>query len=83
MQKSTWGHCTIDYAIWLAQHCNVGRLALFHHDPSRTDAALDDVSRCAIAAGGRWAWKCLQPPRASPSKSAEHEPLGVGVRQRP
>jgi len=53
VQKSTWGHCTIDYAIWLAQHCNVGRLALFHHDPSRTDAALDDVSRCAIAAGGK------------------------------
>ncbi len=50
-QKSTWGHCTIDYALWLAQHCNVGRLALFHHDPSRTDVALDEVQRCAVAAG--------------------------------
>lgn len=47
--KSTWGHCTIDYAIWLAQHCNVRRLALFHHDPSRTDAALDEVQRCAVS----------------------------------
>ena len=52
-QKSTWGHCTIDYAMWLAQHCGVGRLALFHHDPSRTDLALDEVQRCAVAAGGK------------------------------
>ncbi|MGB8858267.1 MAG: MBL fold metallo-hydrolase [Ilumatobacteraceae bacterium] len=50
-RKATWGHCTIDYAIWLAEHCGVGRLALFHHDPSRTDLALDEVARCAVAAG--------------------------------
>ncbi|MBI4884892.1 MAG: MBL fold metallo-hydrolase [Actinobacteria bacterium] len=49
--KSTWGHCTIDYAMWLAHKCGVGRLALFHHDPARTDVALDEVARCAIAAG--------------------------------
>jgi len=50
-QKATWGHCTIDYAVWLAQHCDVGRLALFHHDPSRTDVALDELARCAVSAG--------------------------------
>lgn len=48
--KSTWGHCTTEYALWVAQHCNVGRLALFHHDPTRTDVALDEASRCAEAA---------------------------------
>jgi ribonuclease BN (tRNA processing enzyme) len=48
--KSTWGHCTIEYALWLAQHCHVGTLALFHHDPTRTDVALDEVARCALAA---------------------------------
>ncbi len=53
-QKSTWGHCTIDYAVWLAQHCNVRRLALFHHDPSRTDVALDEVQRCAVATGAKF-----------------------------
>ncbi len=53
-QKSTWGHCTIDYAVWLAQHCNVRRLALFHHDPSRTDSALDEVQRCAVASGAKF-----------------------------
>jgi len=51
--KATWGHCTIDYALWVAQHCDVSRLALFHHDPSRTDAALDELSRCAVSTGGR------------------------------
>ncbi|MEQ1873026.1 MAG: MBL fold metallo-hydrolase [Ilumatobacteraceae bacterium] len=45
--KSTWGHCTIDYALWLAEHCSVGKLALYHHDPTRTDDALDEVGRCA------------------------------------
>jgi ribonuclease BN (tRNA processing enzyme) len=27
--KSTWGHCTIDYAVWLAAEAGVKRLALF------------------------------------------------------
>ncbi len=45
--KSTWGHCTVDYALSLAEQCHVGKLALFHHDPTRTDVALDEVERCA------------------------------------
>ena len=45
--KSTWGHCSIDYALWVAQHCHVGTLALFHHDPTRTDVVLDECARCA------------------------------------
>lgn len=52
-RKSTWGHCTVDYAVWIAQRCNVGRLALFHHDPGRTDVALDEVAKCAVSAGDR------------------------------
>lgn len=51
--KSTWGHCTVDYALWLAHHCRVGKLALFHHDPTRSDDALDDFARCARVAGER------------------------------
>lgn len=47
--KSTWGHCTMDYALWLAEHCRVGKLALFHHDPTRNDPALDEIGRCAKA----------------------------------
>jgi phosphoribosyl 1,2-cyclic phosphodiesterase len=51
--KNTWGHCTVDYAVWLAHHCNVGQLALFHHDPTRTDADIDELHRCAVSFGGR------------------------------
>jgi len=46
-KKSTWGHCTVDYAVWLAAEAGVRTLALFHHDPTRDDDALDDVLRCA------------------------------------
>ncbi|MFZ9629502.1 MAG: MBL fold metallo-hydrolase [Ilumatobacteraceae bacterium] len=48
--KSTWGHCTIDFAVWLAHECSVGTLVLFHHDPGRTDDALDAIV-AEVAAG--------------------------------
>jgi ribonuclease BN (tRNA processing enzyme) len=50
--KNNWGHCTVDYAVWLAQHCNVRTLALFHHDPTRTDDAIDEIHRSAVEHGG-------------------------------
>ena len=49
--KNNWGHCTVDYAIWLAQECGVKRLALFHHDPTRTDSALDELHGCVVGEG--------------------------------
>jgi phosphoribosyl 1,2-cyclic phosphodiesterase len=53
--KSTWGHCTPQYALWLAQHAGARRLALFHHDPMRGDDALDgsltELQREAAAVG--------------------------------
>jgi phosphoribosyl 1,2-cyclic phosphodiesterase len=51
--KATWGHCTIDYAVWIAGEAGVKQLALFHHDPARRDEDLDDLLRCAIEAGER------------------------------
>lgn len=36
-----WGHSTIDYAVDVAISAGVRRLALFHHDPMRDDAAMD------------------------------------------
>lgn len=52
--KSTWGHCTVDYAVHVAIEAGVSRLALFHHDPSHGDEFVD----CLLAgarerAGGR------------------------------
>jgi phosphoribosyl 1,2-cyclic phosphodiesterase len=36
-----FGHSAIEYAIGLAERSGVSRLLLFHHDPWRTDDALD------------------------------------------
>jgi phosphoribosyl 1,2-cyclic phosphodiesterase len=41
--KSTWGHCTVDYAIHVAQTAGVKTLVLFHHDPAHDDAEVDRV----------------------------------------
>jgi phosphoribosyl 1,2-cyclic phosphodiesterase len=49
--KATWGHCTIDYAVWLAGEAGAKRLALFHHDPARRDDDLDGLLDCAVKAG--------------------------------
>jgi len=49
--KSNWGHCTIDYAVWLAAEAGAKRLALFHHDPTRHDDAIDELWAAAHRAG--------------------------------
>ena len=46
-RKSTWGHCTVEYAVRVAHQAGAKRVALFHHDPMRHDEALDDVARDA------------------------------------
>jgi len=38
-----WGHSTYKYAITQALKANVKNLALFHHDPNRTDKQLDNI----------------------------------------
>lgn len=42
--KANWGHCTVDYAVTVAAAAGVGRLVLFHHDPSHDDATLDALT---------------------------------------
>ena len=39
--KISWGHSSMEWAVESALRGNVKRLALFHHDPTRTDADLD------------------------------------------
>lgn len=51
VKKAAWGHCTPDYAVWLAASTGVERLALFHHDPSHDDDMLDEMSAAAAACG--------------------------------
>jgi phosphoribosyl 1,2-cyclic phosphodiesterase len=45
--KIGWGHSTVEYAIAMSREAEVGRLALTHHDPLRTDDAIDDIVRNA------------------------------------
>jgi phosphoribosyl 1,2-cyclic phosphodiesterase len=32
-----WGHAAAPYCLTLAKHCGVGKVVMYHHDPSRTD----------------------------------------------
>jgi phosphoribosyl 1,2-cyclic phosphodiesterase/CheY-like chemotaxis protein len=41
--KVRWGHSSIEFVVKLAQHSNVKHVVLTHHDPSRTDEALDGI----------------------------------------
>ncbi|MGE5211693.1 MAG: MBL fold metallo-hydrolase [Acidobacteriota bacterium] len=42
-EKRDWGHCTPEYAVWLAGQAGVKHLALFHHDPAHDDDELDAI----------------------------------------
>jgi phosphoribosyl 1,2-cyclic phosphodiesterase len=48
-QKADWGHCTIEYAVAVAEAAGARTLALFHHDPLHDDATVD----CLLAAARR------------------------------
>lgn len=47
--KIGWGHSTIEYVIDMAAAADVRHVALFHHDPARTDDALDALIETAKA----------------------------------
>lgn len=49
-RKSTWGHCTVRYAVEMARVAEVGRLVLYHHDPLHDDAWIDRALEGAMAA---------------------------------
>lgn len=50
-RKPDWGHCTIEYAVWVAAQSGAARLALFHHDPSHDDDLLDEIVEMAMVCG--------------------------------
>lgn len=52
-----WGHSTIEYLIQTCVRADVKRLALFHHDPSRTDDQLDAIIADWRARLVRWGSK--------------------------
>jgi phosphoribosyl 1,2-cyclic phosphodiesterase len=42
-ERALWGHSSSGYAVGLGEAAGVGQVLLFHHEPSRTDAAIDDI----------------------------------------
>ncbi len=51
--KSTWGHCTVAYAVKVARAAEAARLVLYHHDPLHDDAWIDRAVEQACGwAGG-------------------------------
>lgn len=49
--KRDWGHCTLEYAVWMATESRARRLALFHHDPGHHDEVLDELVEEAALSG--------------------------------
>ena len=47
--RKGWGHCMWTEAVEVARRAQVGRLALFHHDPSRSDEGVAEIERQAQA----------------------------------
>jgi CheY-like chemotaxis protein/phosphoribosyl 1,2-cyclic phosphodiesterase len=43
-QRTNWGHTPAEWAVDYAVAAGAKRLALFHHDPQRDDAALDELA---------------------------------------
>ena len=43
--KIGWGHSTAEYAVAMCKAAGAARLALTHHDPLRTDNAIDQIVR--------------------------------------
>jgi phosphoribosyl 1,2-cyclic phosphodiesterase len=42
-RAADYGHATVEYAAELAEEAGARRLFLFHHDPARTDDAVDAI----------------------------------------
>jgi phosphoribosyl 1,2-cyclic phosphodiesterase len=49
--KGHWGHCTAEFAVRIGMACHVRSVALYHHDPDRTDAELDTTKACKESVG--------------------------------
>lgn len=51
--KSTWGHCTVEYAVEVALAAEARRLVLYHHDPAHDDRWVDEARNIAQGKAGR------------------------------
>lgn len=50
--KVGWGHSPMEFAVLVAQRNHVKKMAMFHHEPMRTDAQLDELAKEYCSDGG-------------------------------
>jgi ribonuclease BN (tRNA processing enzyme) len=46
-ERVGWGHSSVAHAVDFARKADVGRLVLFHHDPDRSDTAVERLTERA------------------------------------
>ncbi len=49
--KVGWGHTPVEYAIKASKKAGVKKLALFHHEPMRTDEQINDLAKVHCSTG--------------------------------
>jgi len=52
LSRAGWGHTPMEEAIAVAKRNSIRKMALFHHDPMRTDNQLDDLAKIYCQPGG-------------------------------
>ena len=57
-ERSGWGHSVVSDVQALARAADVGHLVLFHHDPERSDAAIDHIQAASREALQPHAIRC-------------------------
>ena len=73
-----WGHCTIEYAVWLAGEVGARRLALYHHDPTHDDDMIDRLAAAAAACGKAMGVEVFAAREGSRSSSDRADDRGHG-----
>jgi len=59
IKKKRFGHSTYNYVLDLARKACIRKIVLFHHDPSRTDAELEDIEKKARGTAKKIGLDCV------------------------
>jgi CheY-like chemotaxis protein len=78
-KKIGWGHSTVEYVVDMAIAASVKRLALFHHDPLRNDAAVDALLEACQERARAWGSNL---EIVAAAEGAEHEFVEGTARRR-
>eukprot|EP00899_Mesostigma_viride_P000473 jgi/Mesvir1/10426/Mv12690-RA.1 len=73
--KAGWGHSTVEYAVDMASYARVRQVALFHHDPMRSDDEVDAM----VALGHRRVTQRADQPDQDKASEGQLSPTGLAV----